>query len=138
MGQAHPGVARRFDVENVELYAAEIDLARLLLLAREEVGVRALPRFPAVERDLALIVRDEVSHEELANAIRTSAGALLDDIALFDVYQGAPVPDGHRSMAFALMFRSADRTLSEEEVVSALEAVQREVGARFGATVRGR
>jgi len=138
MGQVHPRVARRFDVETVELYAAEVDLARLLPLAREEIGVRALPRFPAVERDVALIVRDEVSHEALAAAIRSTAGPLLENLVLFDVYRGAPVPEGHRSLAFALTFRSPERTLSEEEVVSAMEAIESEVAAHFGAIVRGK
>jgi len=138
MAQVHPRVARRFDVETVELYAAEIDLARLLPLTREEVGVRALPRFPAVERDLALIVRDGVPHEAVAGAIRSSAGPLLADLALFDVYRGAPVPEGHRSLAFSLTFRSPERTLAEDEVISAMEAIERELGAHFGASVRGK
>jgi phenylalanyl-tRNA synthetase beta chain len=138
MGQVHPRVATRFDIDSVELYAAEIDLARLLPLAREEIGVRALARFPAVERDLALIVGDGVPHDALATAIRTAAGPLLEDVSLFDVYRGAPVPEGHRSLAFALTFRSAERTLSEDEVVSALEAVERELATLFGATVRGK
>ena len=138
MGQVHPRVARRFDAENVEVYAAEMDLAGLVSLARDEIAVRSIPRFPAVERDLALVVRDEVSHEAITIAIRSSAGPLLEELALFDVYRGAPVPEGHRSLAFSLTFRSPERTLAEEEVVSAMNAVEREVNARFGATIRGK
>jgi phenylalanyl-tRNA synthetase beta chain len=138
MAQVHPRVAYRFDIETVELYAAEIDLERLVSLARDEVGVQPIPRFPAVTRDLALLVRDDVSHESLAITIRSAAGPLLEDIALFDVYRGAPVPEGHRSLAYSLTFRSSERTLAEEQVISALETVEQEVSARFGATVRGK
>jgi len=138
MAQVHPRVARRFDVEDVELYAAEIDLAKLVALAKDEITVGAVPRFPAVSRDLALLVPEDVSHEAITIAIRSSAGPLLEDLALFDVYRGAPVPEGHRSLAFSLTFRSPERTLAEEEVVSAIEAVEREVNQQFGATVRGK
>jgi phenylalanyl-tRNA synthetase beta chain len=138
LGQVHPRVARRFEVEDVELYAGEIDLAKLITLAKDEIAVRAIPRFPPVERDLALIVANEVSHEAITIAIRAAAGPLLDDLALFDVYRGNPVPEGHRSLAFSLTFRSLERTLAEEEVVSAMQAVERAVTERFGASVRGR
>jgi phenylalanyl-tRNA synthetase beta chain len=138
MGQVHPRVAERFDVEGIELYAAEIDISHLLAHAREEVSVSPLPRFPAVERDLALLVVEDVTHDELTRAIRSTAGPLLESLVLFDVYRGAPIPDGHRSLAYSLTFRSPDRTLAEHEVTSALDAIEREVGARFGARVRGR
>jgi phenylalanyl-tRNA synthetase beta chain len=138
MGQVHPRVAERFEVEGVELYAAEIDLSRLLALAREEVSVVPIPRFPAVQRDLALLVNEDVTHDELTGTVRAAAGPLLESLELFDVYRGAPVPEGHRSLAYSLTFRSPERTLAESEVTSALDAIEREVGARYGARVRGR
>ncbi len=137
MGQVHPRVAARFDI-GVELYAAELELTTLLALAREEVNVSPLPRFPAAERDLALVVRDDIAYGELTSTIRSSAGPLLESLALFDVYRGPPVPDGHRSLAYSLTFRSPERTLAEDEVATALNSIEREVGARFGARLRGR
>jgi phenylalanyl-tRNA synthetase beta chain len=138
MGQVHPVVAERFDAEGVEVYAAEIDLGALLALAREEVEIRPLPRFPAVERDLALIVNDRVTHDQVAVAIREAAGATLERLALFDVYRGAQVPEGHRSLAFSLTFRDAERTLSDDEVDTAMQAIERQTSDRYGAQVRGR
>src|SRR5439155_22066029 len=76
MAQVHPRVARRFDVDDMELYAAEIDLAKLVTLAQDEILVRSIPRFPAVARDLALVVPEDVSHETITIAIRSSAGPL--------------------------------------------------------------
>ncbi len=138
MGQVHPVVAGRFDVEGVEVYAAEIDLGALLLLAREEVTTRPLPRFPAVERDVALIVPEATTHEEVVRVIRQAAGPALERVALFDVYRGSQVPEGHRSLAFSLSFRAPDRTLSDGEVDQAMTAIERQARERLNAHVRGR
>jgi phenylalanyl-tRNA synthetase beta chain len=138
LGQVHPRVAERFGVEGVELYAAEIDLGALLTLAREELEVRGLPRFPAVERDLAFILPESATHEEVLSAIRSAAGPLLEETSLFDVYHGSQVPPGHRSLAYSMRFRASDRTLTDDEVTSAVRSVEEEVTRRYGAQVRGR
>jgi phenylalanyl-tRNA synthetase beta chain len=84
---------------------------------------RPLPPFPAVERDLALVVPDRLSAEAVESAIRTRGGALLRDVGLFDLYRGKGVPEGHRSLAYRLRFVSHERTLTDEEVDRALGAV---------------
>jgi phenylalanyl-tRNA synthetase beta chain len=138
LGQVHPRVAGRFDVEGVSLYAAELDLDRLLSLAREEITVQSLPRYPGVERDIALVLEERFPHTEVAQAIREAGGSLLERLALFDVYRGAPVPEGHRSLAYALTFRAPDRTLADQEVSSAMQAIEQAVTARFSGRIRGR
>jgi phenylalanyl-tRNA synthetase beta chain len=138
MGQVHPRVTERFDVEKIEVYAAELDLGALLALARDEVAIRPLPRLPAVTRDIAFVVPDEVLHEELARTIRAAGGPLLEQVELFDVYRGAPVPEGHRSVAYSLTFRSPERTLTEDEVAAAMHGVEQAAVTQFGARVRGR
>jgi phenylalanyl-tRNA synthetase beta chain len=138
MGQVHPRVAERFDIDGVEVYAAELKLDLLLALAQDEVSVQPLPRYPAVTRDLALIVRDEIGHEVLADAIRGAGGPLLESVELFDVYRGSPVPDGHRSLAYSLTFRSPERTLTEDEIGAAMRSIEAAVTSRFGAQIRGR
>ncbi len=138
MGQVHPVVAERFDVAGSEVYAAEIDLSGLLALAREEVSTRPLPRFPAVERDVALIVPESITHEQVAAVIREAAGSALERLGLFDVYHGSQVPAGHRSLAFSLTFRAPNRTLSDEEVDGAMSAIERQASEKLGAQVRGR
>jgi phenylalanyl-tRNA synthetase beta chain len=138
MGQVHPVVAERFDVEGIDVFAAEIDLSGLLALAREEVATRPLPRFPAVERDVALIVPEHITHAQVEAVIREAAGSALERLALFDVYRGSQVPEGHRSLAFSLTFRVPDRTLSDDEVDGAMSAVERRTSESLGARVRGR
>lgn len=137
MGQVHPRVAERFDIQGVEAYVAEIDLGAVLALAREEIAVRPLPRYPAVQRDLAFIVEEQVTHRQLSSVIRAAAGPLLESLALFDVYRGAPVPEGQISLAYALTFRAPDRTLADEEMSSAVKAIEREIANRLGGRLRG-
>ncbi|MPZ14739.1 MAG: phenylalanine--tRNA ligase subunit beta [Chloroflexi bacterium] len=138
LGQVHPRVAERFEMEGMEIYAAELDLDALMSLAAEEIRVRPLLRYPAVERDLAIIVDGRVSHERVAAAVQAAAGPLLEQITLFDVYQGAPVPEGHRSLAYSLSFRSPERTLADDEVATAMAAIEHAVTAQLAAHVRGR
>jgi phenylalanyl-tRNA synthetase beta chain len=84
---------------------------------------RAIPPFPAVERDLALVVADRVPAADVEAAIRAQGGPLLQGVGLFDLYRGKGVPDGHRSLAYRLRFVSADRTLTDEEVDRSVQRV---------------
>jgi phenylalanyl-tRNA synthetase beta chain len=138
MGQVHPTVVARFDVEGVDIYAAELALEPLLGMAREEIRVEPLPRFPAVQRDLALVVAERFTHGEVAATIRGAAGPLLAGLQLFDIYTGPPIPPGHRSLAYALTFRAPDRTLTDEATAAPMAAIEQAVGDRLGAQIRGR
>jgi phenylalanyl-tRNA synthetase beta chain len=93
--------------------------------------------FPAVFQDVALVVDEKVTAQSVADAVRAGAGELLEDIALFDVYTGPQVADGRKSLAFALRFRAADRTLTEDEASAAREAAVACAAVRVGATLRG-
>ena len=96
-----------------------------------------LPRFPAVQRDLALVVADDVTVAQIEAAIRGMAIAWLARVQLFDVYSGSQVGAGRRSLAFGLTFQAPDRTLTDAEVNEQHARVVRELGRRFGAEVRG-
>jgi phenylalanyl-tRNA synthetase beta chain len=93
--------------------------------------------FPPVLLDLALVVRDDVPAAEVAEALREGAGELLEDLRLFDVYTGAPVPAGSRSLAYALTLRAPDRTLTGEEATAVRNAVVATAAERTGAQLRG-
>ncbi len=138
MGQVHPRVAERFDVDDQRIYAAEIELGAVLARADDQITVRAIPRFPAVARDLAMIVETAVSHEQLAAVIRDAGGPLLESLTLFDVYQGTGIPKGYVSLAYSMSFRSADRTLDDDEVNAVMSTIEQRVGGELGARVRGR
>ena len=98
--------------------------------------MKPLPRFPAVQRDLALVMEEGVAVGPLMADMRKAAGKLLESMELFDVYRGAQVAAGHKSVAFSLTFRAPDRTLTDEEVQAAMDKVARVCAGKHGATVR--
>ncbi|HEY3117480.1 MAG TPA: phenylalanine--tRNA ligase subunit beta [Chloroflexota bacterium] len=137
VGQVHPRVAARFDIERVEVYAAELLLEPLLSRAQDQIDGHPLPRFPAVARDLAVILDEQVSHAQVIGVIKASAGPLLAEAELFDVYRGAPTPPGKRSLAYSLSFRAPDRTLAEQEVGAAMQHIEAELTSKLAASIRG-
>ena len=96
-----------------------------------------LPQFPAVERDLALLVPDGVAAAHVANIIRARAGDLLESLELFDLYRGEGVPEGVRSLAFRLRFRAPERTLKDKEVDRSVQAVLTRLEEELGVEARG-
>jgi phenylalanyl-tRNA synthetase beta chain len=98
--------------------------------------VRVSP-FPAVFQDVSLVVAADVAAQAVIDALREGAGELLEDIRLFDVYTGPQVGAGHKSLALALRFRAADRTLTEDEASTAREAAVQRAAESVGAVQRG-
>jgi phenylalanyl-tRNA synthetase beta chain len=135
-GQLHPKIAGALGA-SVPVFACELRLDVMLAQGAPEAKYTPLPRFPAVTRDLALLAGEALSHAELLAAIRKYGGKLLDACALFDVYQGGNVPDGHKSMAYALTYRAADRTLTDEEIDKAVEKLLRQLERELGVKIRG-
>ena len=118
-------------------YLAELDWESLLERSVALKHLRGVPRFPAVARDLAFVVDASVPAEELLGEIRAADGAkLLERVTLFDVYQGAPVPKGRKSVAFGLALRAPDRTLTDAEADALCTAIRDRLKARLGAEIR--
>ena len=114
-GEVHPDVVAEYDIDS-RVYVAEIDLQALFTVESPRIIYKALPRFPAVERDLALLCDVNKPVAEIERIIRKAGGKILDSVALFDVYQGAQIEAGKKSVAYSLKFRSPDRTLSDEDI----------------------
>lgn len=132
MGEVHPSVCERYDLPR-RAYYAQIDLPHLYgqtVVPRHQ----QLPRFPGVERDLALMVPESVPATRVERCIRNAAGELLERMRLFDVYRGGQVAEGWRSLAFSLLLRHPERTLAEADVSEVMEnildAAATEVGAQ--------
>jgi phenylalanyl-tRNA synthetase beta chain len=136
-GELHPAVAAAFDFSDVVVLAAEIDLDALLAGASEMHRVRSLPTTPPVLQDIAFVVKDEVTAAQAEAVIRKAGGGLLKDARLFDVYTGEPVPAGHKSLAYSLVYQTDERTLTDKEAASThakiVKAVERELGAALRA-----
>jgi phenylalanyl-tRNA synthetase beta chain len=116
-GQIHPIAAKNYGI-NDEVYAAEIPFDELFESTAPEKTFTPLPKFPAVTRDLALICKDETSSGEIEKKIKALAGPCLEKIEIFDVYKGAQVAFGHKSIAYALVLRSEEKTLGESDIES--------------------
>ena len=133
-GELHPdrGAAHRLPHR---AYLAEIDLEALLPGAVLVRVAPDLPRYPPVERDVAVIIPDRLPAGQVEAAIRAAAGPLLEAVELFDVYAGPPVPPGHRNLAYRLRLRAGDRTLTAEEAEEIVRqvriALQEQVGVRL-------
>lgn len=133
-GELHPKVVEALELPK-RTCAMELDLDALPLTDRRPAP--AISPFPPVLQDVALVVDAAVPAAELAGALRSGGGELLEDVRLFDVYTGEQVGDGKRSLAFALRFRAPDRTLTVEEASAAREAAVAEATERYGAALRG-
>ena len=136
-GLLHPDVRDALALEIPgDVVLIELDLAAIEALGRAPVLYRAIPRLPASSRDLAVVVRDDVPAGDVENAVRHAAGALAEEVRLFDRFEGGAVPSGHMSLAFHVVYRAGDRTLTDAEVDAQHGKVESEVKSRFGATLR--
>jgi phenylalanyl-tRNA synthetase beta chain len=115
LGQVHPLVCAAYGLEG-EAFYAQLDMRALRALQAPEKAFVPLPRFPAVSRDIALVCAADIPVAELEDTIAASGGQYLESVALFDVYTGAPIPEGCKSVAFSLIYRDKEKTLTDEEV----------------------
>jgi phenylalanyl-tRNA synthetase beta chain len=137
LGLLHPDTRDALGLDLAgDVALVEIDLDALESIGRAPSIYRAIPRLPASARDIALVVSDSVSAGDVERAVRTAAGDLAEDVRLFDRFTGGAIPADHASLAFRVVYRRADRTLTDAEVDAQHAKVVADVTARFGATLR--
>jgi phenylalanyl-tRNA synthetase beta chain len=138
LGQLAPAIAERHGLPATDpIYVAELDLDAAEQASRGQVlTVEALPRYPSVTRDISILVDDTLAAEQVRATIQAAAPPTLVRVREFDRYQGKGVPDGKTSLSLRLTFRSSDRTLTDSEVQSAMDAVLSELKARHAAVQR--
>jgi phenylalanyl-tRNA synthetase beta chain len=135
VGELHPECAREFELEGpVALLVADVDA--LDRAGRAAPRYREVSRFPAVQRDLAVLLRRDVAAGEVADAVREAGGESLMSVRVFDRFAGKGVPEGKMSVAYRLVFQRTDRTLTEPEVSEAMERVLAMLARRFDAELR--
>ena len=134
LGEIHPRVADRLGLTG-RVAVAELEVEALMRLARPVSGVEDVPRFPPVRRDLAFTVDASIPAGRVRSALEDAAGEIVGSVLLFDVFEGPPLPEGTKSLAYSVDFRVPDRTLTDEEVDGAVDAIvqrlSRDVGARL-------
>lgn len=135
LGEVHPRVLDAYECAG-PVAAFELQMKPLLKSARDVRPFVDLPRFPAVKIDLAIVVDEAVTAERAEQSIRSAGGKMLEEVRLFDVYRGAGVGEGRKSLAFSLTYRDPARTLTDEEVAAAHDKVVRKATAALGAELR--
>lgn len=134
LGKIHPEREKEYDVKNV--YAFEINLEKLLQEELPESTYKPIPRFPAITRDIALIVDKDTEAYELQKVIIETGGKLLQTVKVFDVYEGKHVAEGKKSIAFTMEFFDPERTLTDEEVNRINEKIVERLRTTHGAELR--
>ena len=133
-GQIHPEVAKNYGVDT-EMFCAELSFEALYKNARELPVYTALPRFPAVTRDIAVVCDSVIPVGELKESI-INVGGFLRDCTLFDVYTGHHIPEGKKSVAFSLTMRAEDRTMTDNDAEETVKAVLETLKTKFDAVMR--
>ena len=135
LGQVHPTVCKNFGIDT-DCFVAEIDVLPLFENVDENIKYKALPKFPAAERDIAVLVDKTALVGDLEATIAKASGALLENIKLFDVYEGDRIPEDKKSVAFAISFRAADRSLTSEEVNKVFNKIVKDLQFKNNAQLR--
>jgi phenylalanyl-tRNA synthetase beta chain len=134
IGELHPLVCRAWDIEAAVGF--ELDLAALVDVTNAgEETFEDVTSYPAVNQDIAVVVRDEIAVEQVRAAVLAGGGELLRVAEVFDLYDGEQVDEGNKSLALRLEFRAPDRTLTDEEVSTQRSAIEAEL-AKIGGSLR--
>ncbi len=133
-GKIHPSAAKKFNVPE-SLFLAEVCIEKILGKNIENIKFAPLPKFPLVERDLAVTVKADCYIGNLIKTVR-NACALVEDVELFDIYQGEQIEKGFKSVAFSIKLRSPDKTLTDQEIQNAMTLIMEKLQEDHGAKIR--
>lgn len=134
IGQIHPEIAGVFDLE--ETYVFELSVDALVAAEKNSVLYAAIPKYPGTSRDIALLVEETISHNEVMDVIEANGGKWLQQVRLFDLYQGEHIEAGKKSIAYSLAYLNPEATLKEEEVNKDFEKVKKALKQELNAEIR--
>ena len=135
LGEIHPDVNENYGVD-VPCYVAELDLDAMYNFSKTEKAYKPLPKYPAITRDIALLVDDAVLVQEIEDAIRKAGGQVVEKVELFDVYKGAQIPEGKKSIAYAIAYRDPSKTLKDKDINKVHDKILRALEYKLGAQLR--
>ena len=134
LGELHPDVCEQLEVPSCCVF--ELDFEKLLEYAPRQISAHALPRFPAVERDVAIVVDRNFAARQVIDWIKNLGETLIEHVEVFDQYLGAPIPEGKKSLAYKVSYRAEDRTLTDIEINALHQSLVEGLGKTFGAERR--
>ena len=135
-GQIHPLTAQNYDI-SIPVYAAELSFDAIFDAADRTIDYKPLPKFPAVSRDFSFVCDEEVEVGTIEEVMAKAAGKLLEDIKLFDIFRGEKLGEGKKSVAFRVILRAPDRTLTVEEADKVSNKIIKDLSFKLGINIRG-
>ena len=134
-GEIHPEVINNYRIPGkVNLF--EIDFENLLPNVPSDINYCILPKYPSVQRDLALIVKEEILSANIIKTIKSIDEKLIKKITLFDIFKGKQIGDGYKSLAYSVVFQAEDRTLTDQEVENTYKKIREQLITKFSAKIR--
>ncbi|MGE5329592.1 MAG: phenylalanine--tRNA ligase subunit beta [Deltaproteobacteria bacterium] len=134
-GEIHPDVLDNYDIKT-RAYVGTIELESLIEKVNTLHIYRQLPKYPSIDRDIAMVVKDQITVGEIEKQIKSAAGELLEELRMFDVYKGEQIAKDSKSIAYALSFRAGDRTLTDDEVNAVMQNILKGLKENIGAELR--
>ena len=134
-GEIHPDVTENYGID-VDCYVAELDLDSLFEASSTTKTYKPLPKFPAVTRDIALLCDDSILVAEIEETIRKAGGNLVEKVQLFDIYKGAQIPEGKKSIAYAIAYRDEKKTLEDKDIAKVHDKILKALEHKLGAVLR--
>ena len=134
IGEVHPSLAKELKIKPT--YVFELDLQKLIDLPKNAETYVPVSKYPEVTRDIALLVPNEITNDQIVESIKQNGGRFLADIKLFDLYQGEKIDDGFKSLAYTLVYRNSEGTLSDDEINQAFDKVVKKLQEELEVTVR--
>lgn len=122
LGEVHPGVLDNYEICD-KAYVAVLDMPEIVSLATFDVKYKGIAKYPAVTRDISMIMEKEILAGDVEAVIRKNGGHLLENYHLFDIYEGAQIKEGYKSMAYSISFRAKDRTLEDKDVTEVMDKI---------------
>jgi phenylalanyl-tRNA synthetase beta chain len=136
VGELHPRLIEQWEIPAERVAAWDLDVEALLSVLPDRVRYKTISPYPPVRQDMAFVVSEEVEVARVAQAIRKAGGEAVKDVSLFDIYRDKPIPEGKKSLAFAVTLNSLEKPLSEDEVARIRKKIEGFLSREFGATLR--
>jgi len=127
LGEIHPDVLEGYDIGD-KAYVGVLDMPEIVARASFDIKYQGIAKYPAVTRDLSMLVKKEITAGQVEEVIRKSSGSILENCELFDIYEGTQIKPGFKSMAYSLSFRAKDRTLEEKDVTEVMNRILKNLG----------
>lgn len=134
-GELHPQVSGNFDIA-IKVYIAELNFDELANQSNLNRYYTPLPKFPSIERDIAVVVSEAISVGQIEEIIINKGGKLIEDLKLFDIYKGSQIEEGYKSVAFRIVYRSSEKTLTDDDIAKVHNRIVNSLSNQIGAILR--